>query len=155
LSRPDGPIDAATAIHDIGNLIPARADVPRTVAGRSCGSGAFTFFAGTIAGSVLKFPYSAALEVSSHEQFARLRYRKLALQEPDKENAQLLQLLAMKRIGAFYARGRVDTSQLKNRNPVNSRSQGMTKIASMTPRSRAEKHWQAGQRAAAERSRAL
>ena len=50
-------------------------------------------------------------------QSRALRYRKLALQEPDKENAQLLQLLADEEDRGRSMHGRVDTSQLKNRNP--------------------------------------
>jgi hypothetical protein len=50
------------------------------------------------------------------DQLRALRYRKLALQEPNKEKAQLLQLLADKRIVAFYA-PLVDPSQPENQSP--------------------------------------
>jgi len=50
-------------------------------------------------------------------QSRALRYRKLALQEPDKENAQLLQLLADEADRGVLCTVEWTPSQLKNRNP--------------------------------------
>jgi len=62
---------------------------------------------------------------------SRPKISKLALQEPDKENAHCCNCSRMKRIGRSM-HGRVDTSQLKIEIRSTRRSQGMTKIASMT-----------------------
>jgi len=56
LSRPDGPIDSGDAITISEPNTGAGGCTSHGCGPRSCGSGAFTFFAGTIAGSVLKFP---------------------------------------------------------------------------------------------------
>ena len=66
------------------------------------------------------------------DQSRALRYRKLALQEPDKETVNCCNCWRMKRIVASYARSSGHVTARKSK-PRSSRAKlGMTKIAGMT-----------------------